>query len=139
MSGLSDITSINSGRFVLKQILTTYLCDLLQKFPQDLHQRYFISCKCSYSFQVMVQKHNRQMSFSLYISALAVSDSIILITGWFFTLSFIGLSLERPYLMTDLNLMRASFMKSTAIHRLLLWPANLCYKLILYGSRGSNT
>ena len=32
-------------------------------------------------FQVMVQKHNRQMSFSFYISALAVSDTVVLLGG----------------------------------------------------------
>ena len=29
----------------------------------------------------MIQKHNRQMSFSLYISALAVSDTFFLLNG----------------------------------------------------------
>ena len=29
----------------------------------------------------MTQPHNRQMSFSLYISALAVSDTVVLIMG----------------------------------------------------------
>ena len=32
----------------------------------------------------MVQKHNRQMSFSLYISVLAISDTIILVNGKFY-------------------------------------------------------
>ena len=32
-------------------------------------------------YQVMIQKHNRQMSFSLYISALAVSDTFFLLNG----------------------------------------------------------
>ena len=31
--------------------------------------------------QVMIQPHNRQMSFSLYICALAVSDTIVVLTG----------------------------------------------------------
>ena len=35
------------------------------------------------SFQVMVQKHNRHMSMSLYISSLAVSDSVALVVGKF--------------------------------------------------------
>ena len=30
-------------------------------------------------FQVMVQRHNRHMSLSVYISALAVSDTVALI------------------------------------------------------------
>ena len=34
-----------------------------------------------FEFQVMIQPHNRQMSFSLYISALAVSDTVVLIMG----------------------------------------------------------
>ena len=29
----------------------------------------------------MVRKHNRQMSFSMYISALAVSDTLVLTVG----------------------------------------------------------
>ena len=29
----------------------------------------------------MIQPHNRQMSFSLYISALAVSDTMVVLTG----------------------------------------------------------
>ena len=33
------------------------------------------------TFQVMIQPHNRNMSFSLYISALAVSDTIVLLVG----------------------------------------------------------
>ena len=32
-------------------------------------------------FQVMVQGHNRHMSFSAYIAALAVSDTIVLLNG----------------------------------------------------------
>ena len=32
-------------------------------------------------FQVMVQSHNRRMSFSLYISALAVTDTVVLLCG----------------------------------------------------------
>ena len=32
-------------------------------------------------YQVMIQKHNRQMSFSLYISALAVSYTLFLLNG----------------------------------------------------------
>ena len=32
-------------------------------------------------FQVMIQKQNSHMSFSLYISALAVSDTVSLING----------------------------------------------------------
>ena len=35
-------------------------------------------------FQVMMQKHNRHMSFSLYISMLAVTDTICLLIGKFF-------------------------------------------------------
>ena len=34
-----------------------------------------------YVFQVMIQKHNRHLSISLYISALAVTDTIALLTG----------------------------------------------------------
>ena len=34
-----------------------------------------------YLIQVMMQLHNRQMSFSLYISALAVSDTMVVLTG----------------------------------------------------------
>ena len=36
------------------------------------------------NFQVMVQRHNRHMSFSLYISALAVTDTVVLICGEYF-------------------------------------------------------
>ena len=32
-------------------------------------------------FQVMIQAHNLRMSFSLYISALAVTDTICLLIG----------------------------------------------------------
>ena len=32
-------------------------------------------------FQVMTQKHNRHLSFSLYISMLAVTDTVVLIVG----------------------------------------------------------
>ena len=39
------------------------------------------------AFQVMIQKHNRHMSFSLYISALAVSDTVALISGTFISTS----------------------------------------------------
>ena len=35
----------------------------------------------SYFIQVMIQPHNRHMSFSLYISALAVSDTAALLSG----------------------------------------------------------
>ena len=35
---------------------------------------------CFY-FKVMIQPHNRNMSFALYISALAVSDTIALLIG----------------------------------------------------------
>ena len=31
--------------------------------------------------QVMIQKHNQQMSFSLYISVLAVADTVALLIG----------------------------------------------------------
>ena len=41
----------------------------------------FDICSKVYSFQVMIQRHNRRMSFSLYISALAVSDTIVLLIG----------------------------------------------------------
>ena len=34
-----------------------------------------------YIFQVMVQRHNRHMSFSLYISVLAITDTISLLIG----------------------------------------------------------
>ena len=34
-------------------------------------------------FQVMVQKHNRKMSMSLYIASLAVTDSVALVVGMF--------------------------------------------------------
>ena len=34
-----------------------------------------------FSFQVMMQKHNRKMSYSLYISALAGSDTTVLLMG----------------------------------------------------------
>ena len=44
--------------------------------------RTFIHCDVKNIFyQVMTQKHNRQMSFSLYISALAVSDTFFLLNG----------------------------------------------------------
>ena len=33
------------------------------------------------TFQVMIQSHNRRMSFSLYISALAVTDTVVLLCG----------------------------------------------------------
>ena len=33
--------------------------------------------------QVMIQPHNRKMSFSLYMSALAVADTIVVLTGKF--------------------------------------------------------
>ena len=33
--------------------------------------------------QVMMQPHNRRMPFSLYISALAVSDTVVLLNGEF--------------------------------------------------------
>ena len=36
------------------------------------------------NFQVMVQRHNRHMSFSLYISTLAVTDTVVLICGEYF-------------------------------------------------------
>ena len=32
-------------------------------------------------FQVMIQPHNRHMSFSVYISALAVADTTVLLNG----------------------------------------------------------
>ena len=38
-------------------------------------------------FQVMVQPHNRHMSFSLYILALAVTDSVTLLVSKYFSLS----------------------------------------------------
>ena len=31
--------------------------------------------------QVMIQSHNRHMSFSLYICALAVADTIVILVG----------------------------------------------------------
>ena len=34
-----------------------------------------------YFIQVMIQPHNRHMSFSLYIAALAVSDTAALLSG----------------------------------------------------------
>ena len=34
----------------------------------------------------MIQKHNRHMSFSVYISALAVSDTFVLVNGKAFIL-----------------------------------------------------
>ena len=34
-------------------------------------------------FQVMIQRHNRHMSISYYISALAVTDTIALLIGKF--------------------------------------------------------
>ena len=34
-----------------------------------------------FPFQVMIQRHNRRMSISLYISALAVTDTIALLIG----------------------------------------------------------
>ena len=37
-------------------------------------------CYC-FSIQVMIQRHNRRMSISLYISALAVTDTIALLIG----------------------------------------------------------
>ena len=36
-------------------------------------------------FQVMVQPHNRHMSFSVYISALSISDTISLLNSKFLT------------------------------------------------------
>ena len=36
--------------------------------------------------KVMMQPHNRQMSFSLYISALAVSDTMVVLTGKFLSI-----------------------------------------------------
>ena len=36
-----------------------------------------------FEFQVMLQKHNRNMSFSMYICALAVADIVTLIYGKF--------------------------------------------------------
>ena len=35
----------------------------------------------SIHFQVMIQRHNRHMSISLYISVLAVADTIVLLLG----------------------------------------------------------
>ena len=32
-------------------------------------------------FQVMIQPHNRRLSFSLYICALSVVDTMVLLTG----------------------------------------------------------
>ena len=40
-----------------------------------------IGAKTSIVFQVMIQKHNRHMSFSLYISVLAITDTITLLAG----------------------------------------------------------
>ena len=42
---------------------------------------YLLCAILSIIFQVMVQRHNRHMSFSLYISALAVNDTIALLIG----------------------------------------------------------
>ena len=43
----------------------------------------FIIAKYIFYHQVMIQKHNRQMSFSSYISALAVSDTVVLLGGMY--------------------------------------------------------
>ena len=44
----------------------------------------FFSCRVKnhvFVLQVVIQSHNRHMSFSAYIAALAVSDSIALLNG----------------------------------------------------------
>ena len=33
------------------------------------------------TFQVMIQRHNRQMSISLYLAAVAVLDTLVLVKG----------------------------------------------------------
>ena len=38
-------------------------------------------CSLPDVFQVMIQPHNRQMSFSLYISALSIADTMVVLTG----------------------------------------------------------
>ena len=50
-------------------------------------------------FQVMLQAHNRHMSFSAYIAALAVSDTIVLLNGEYCVEArdFDQIQLERVY------------------------------------------
>ena len=48
---------------------------------QCLDATYIFSILFTYFFQVMIQPHNRHMSFSLYISALAVADTTVLLNG----------------------------------------------------------
>ena len=49
--------------------------------PQQTHV-FFLFCPTV--FQVMVQPHNRHMSFSVYITALSLSDTICLLNSKFF-------------------------------------------------------
>ena len=52
---------------------------VLLKYILNLH--HYLLCILNILFEVMVQRHNRHMSFSLYISALAVSDTVALLIG----------------------------------------------------------
>ena len=55
------------------------LCEINQPTCEYIIHNIFISYYSS--LQVMIQPHNRTMSFSLYIAALAVSDSVVLSGG----------------------------------------------------------
>ena len=49
--------------------------------PSNITREHSCICVMSFSFQIMMQKHNRHMSFSLYISVLAITDTIALVIG----------------------------------------------------------
>ena len=60
----------------------TYVLQKLEKGHRVLNYRLIV-----HIFQVMIQPHNRKISFSLYISALAVADTIVVVSG---KISYLG-------------------------------------------------
>ena len=94
----SPLISMKSCVIFVVSLIISWLAIVSQISPKQLFfwkqmlvNLWNARCKTSQfiawvTFQVMMQKHNRHMSFSLYISMLAVTDTICLLIGEFFQL-----------------------------------------------------
>ena len=64
-------------------------------------------------FQVMIQRHNRHMSISYYISVLAVTDTIALLIGKFEVIT-VTHTLIRPTVLIKCSIFMKSHFKASS-------------------------
>ena len=84
-----SVTSTESKIFMMKLLIRSRNSSTSRVFNQS-----YVSRSMNFYFKVMIQPHNRHMSFSVYICALAVTDTMSLCVGMCFTITNIQLMKE---------------------------------------------